>query len=151
MAQIHTHAAGEHDSAFAGLLVNDANWAFGSDFEDPLAGVDTTVPDGVDAGDLALYCLMLADDALVYSHRLSEWCSNAPDLEEDLAIANVALDLLGQARLLLARAAAADPRSCRRCPMARRSHLRTRWRSSVAIRSSATFASPSCPTATSPS
>ena len=52
---------------------------------------------------------MLADDALVLSHRLSEWCSNAPDLEEDIALANIALDLLGQARLLLARAAAADP------------------------------------------
>jgi ring-1,2-phenylacetyl-CoA epoxidase subunit PaaC len=43
------------------------------------------------------------------SHRLSQWCSNAPDLEEDIALANIALDLLGQARLLLARAAAADP------------------------------------------
>ena len=52
---------------------------------------------------------MLGDDALVLSHRLSEWCSNAPDLEEDIALANIALDLLGQARLLLARAAAADP------------------------------------------
>ena len=51
---------------------------------------------------------MLGDDALVYSHRLSEWCSRAPDLEEDIALANIALDLLGQARLLLARAAAAD-------------------------------------------
>ena len=52
---------------------------------------------------------MLGDDALVVSHRLSEWCSRAPDLEEDIALANIALDLLGQARLLLARAAAADP------------------------------------------
>lgn len=92
-----------------GLLVNDAHWAFGTDFEDPLAGVDTTVPDGVDAHDLSTYCLMLADDALILSQRLSEWCSRAPDLEEDIALANIALDLLGQARLLLARAAAADP------------------------------------------
>jgi ring-1,2-phenylacetyl-CoA epoxidase subunit PaaC len=52
---------------------------------------------------------MLGDDALVLSHRLSEWCSRAPDLEEDIALANIALDLLGQARLLLARAATADP------------------------------------------
>lgn len=88
---------------------DNAQWAFGEDFADPLAGVDTTVPDGVDRRDLATYCLMLGDDALVYAQRLAEWCSNAPDLEEDLAIANVALDLLGQARLLLARAAAADP------------------------------------------
>jgi len=92
------------------LLGSDAShWAFGTDFEDPLAGVDTTLPDNVDARALATYCLMLADDALVASHRLSEWCSRAPDLEEDIALANVALDLLGQARLLLARAAAADP------------------------------------------
>ena len=50
---------------------------------------------------------MLGDDALIASHRLSEWCSHAPDLEDDIALANIALDLLGQARLLLARAAAA--------------------------------------------
>ncbi|KAE8764977.1 1,2-phenylacetyl-CoA epoxidase subunit PaaC [Georgenia thermotolerans] len=91
------------------VVGDDSQWAFGTDFEDPLAGVDTTVPDAVDATDLATYCLMLGDDALVMSQRLSEWCSNAPDLEEDIALANVALDLLGQARLLLARAAAADP------------------------------------------
>lgn len=36
----------DHDNAYAGLLVNDAHWAFGTDFEDPLAGVDTTVPTG---------------------------------------------------------------------------------------------------------
>jgi ring-1,2-phenylacetyl-CoA epoxidase subunit PaaC len=95
---------------YDGLLGTDSSqWAFGTDFEDPLAGVDTTVPDGVDHRVLAAYCLALADDALVLSHRLSEWCSNAPDLEEDIALANIALDLLGQARLLLARAAAADP------------------------------------------
>ena len=91
------------------VVGDDSQWAFGTDFEDPLAGVDTTVPDAVDATDLATYCLMLGDDALVMSQRISEWCSNAPDLEEDIALANVALDLLGQARLLLARAAAADP------------------------------------------
>jgi ring-1,2-phenylacetyl-CoA epoxidase subunit PaaC len=91
------------------VVGDDSHWAFGTDFEDPLAGVDTTVPDDVDATDLATYCLMLGDDALVLSQRISEWCSNAPDLEEDIALANVALDLLGQARLLLARAAAADP------------------------------------------
>jgi ring-1,2-phenylacetyl-CoA epoxidase subunit PaaC len=92
------------------LLGSDtSHWAFGTDFEDPLAGVDTTVPPDVDAAELAAYCLALGDDALVMSHRLSEWCSRAPDLEEDIALANIALDLLGQARLLLARAAAADP------------------------------------------
>ncbi|KQT93553.1 phenylacetate-CoA oxygenase [Marmoricola sp. Leaf446] len=100
----------DHESVYDGLLGgDDTQWAFGTSFEDPLAGVDTTVPEGVDAGALAAYCLMLGDDALVHSHRLSQWASNAPDLEEDIALANVALDLLGQARLLLARAAAADP------------------------------------------
>jgi ring-1,2-phenylacetyl-CoA epoxidase subunit PaaC len=107
--EIHTHTPDDHESAYDGLLVNDAHWAFGTDFEDPLAGVDTTVPDGVEPATLAAYCLMLGDDALVLSQRLAEWCSRAPDLEEDIALANVALDLLGQARLLLARAAAADP------------------------------------------
>jgi ring-1,2-phenylacetyl-CoA epoxidase subunit PaaC len=100
----------DHGSIFDGLIGGDsAQWAFGTDFEDPLAGVDTTVPGGVDHAELAAYCLMLGDDALIMSQRLTEWCSRAPDLEEDIALANVALDLLGQARLLLARAAAADP------------------------------------------
>ena len=105
---IHTSPEDEHDNAYAGLLVNDAHWAFGTDFEDPLAGVDTTIPEGVDAPTLAAYALMLGDDALVMSHRISEWTSNAPDLEDDIALSNIALDLLGQARLLLARAAKAD-------------------------------------------
>ena len=105
--------AHEAGSVYDGLLggepgQGDGHWAFGTSFEDPLAGVDTTVPAGVDGAGLAAYCLMLGDDALVLSQRLTEWCSNAPDLEEDIALANIALDLLGQARLLLARAAAAD-------------------------------------------
>ncbi len=109
MSHVHDHDA-DHESVYDGLLGGDeSQWAFGTDFEDPLAGVDTSVPDGVDVAVLATYCLMLGDDALIYSHRLSEWCSNAPDLEDDIALANISLDLLGQARLLLARAAAADP------------------------------------------
>ncbi|MDD9347787.1 1,2-phenylacetyl-CoA epoxidase subunit PaaC [Mumia sp.] len=90
-----------------------AHWAFGTGFEDPLAGLGAgeaaAVPEGVSPRDLATYSLMLADDALVMSHRLSQWCSNAPELEDDVALANIALDLLGQARLLLTRASAADP------------------------------------------
>ena len=66
------------------------------------------VPPGVDGADLAAYCLMLGDDALIMSHRLQEWCTNAPELEDEVALANIALDLLGQARLLLARAGIAD-------------------------------------------
>ncbi|MET7996679.1 1,2-phenylacetyl-CoA epoxidase subunit PaaC [Amycolatopsis sp. NPDC005232] len=87
---------------------NDARWAFGTGFADPLSGVDTSVPSGVDAAGLAAYCLMLGDDALVFSHRLQEWVTNAPELEDEVAIANIGLDLLGQARLLLARAGKAD-------------------------------------------
>ena len=48
--------------------------------------------------------LRLGDDRLVLGHRLSEWCGHAPILEEDIALANVALDLLGQATLFLRRA-----------------------------------------------
>lgn len=51
------------------------------------------------------YVVRLGDDALILSHRLSEWCSRAPELEEDLALANIALDLLGQARALYSYAA----------------------------------------------
>ncbi|HUZ26006.1 MAG TPA: 1,2-phenylacetyl-CoA epoxidase subunit PaaC [Streptosporangiaceae bacterium] len=86
----------------------DQRWAFGTGFADPLAGVDTSVPDGVAGADLAAYCLMIGDDALIMSHRLQEWLARAPELEEETALANIALDLLGQARLLLARAGHAD-------------------------------------------
>jgi ring-1,2-phenylacetyl-CoA epoxidase subunit PaaC len=97
------------DNAYEALTEeNDARWAFGTGFVDPLAGVDTTVPQGVAGDDLAAYSLMLGDDALVMSHRLQEWCANAPELEDEVALANLALDLLGQARLLLARAGHAD-------------------------------------------
>jgi ring-1,2-phenylacetyl-CoA epoxidase subunit PaaC len=82
----------------------EGQWAFGTGFDDPLAGVDTTVPDGIDPADLGAYCLMLGDDALVLAQRLTRWVTAAPELEEEVAIANTALDLLGQARLLLARA-----------------------------------------------
>lgn len=47
------------------------------------------------------YILRLADTCLIHSQRLSEWCGHAPVLEEDLALSNMALDLLGQARALL--------------------------------------------------
>lgn len=101
----------DHDSAYEGLVEaeGDARWAFGTSFDDPLAGVDTTLPDGVQGSALATYCLMLGDDALVLAQRLAEWSTHAPELEEEVALANVGLDLIGQARLLLARAAAADP------------------------------------------
>jgi ring-1,2-phenylacetyl-CoA epoxidase subunit PaaC len=50
------------------------------------------------------YVLALADDALIASQRLGEWIASAPELEEDVALANIGLDLLGQARALLTHA-----------------------------------------------
>jgi ring-1,2-phenylacetyl-CoA epoxidase subunit PaaC len=54
---------------------------------------------------LVLYTLRRADDALILGHRLSEWCGHAPAMEEDMALANMGLDLLGQARELYSYAA----------------------------------------------
>jgi ring-1,2-phenylacetyl-CoA epoxidase subunit PaaC len=96
-----------HEETVYEALVNahdEGHWAFGTGFDEPLAGVDTTVPDGIDPADLGAYCLMLGDDALVLAQRLTQWITNAPELEEEVAIGNIGLDLLGQARLLLARA-----------------------------------------------
>ncbi|WP_042371145.1 1,2-phenylacetyl-CoA epoxidase subunit PaaC [Streptacidiphilus neutrinimicus] len=83
---------------------DDARWAFGTGFEDPLHGVDTTLPAGVEAEAHVALCLALADDALVAAQRLAQWITLAPELEEEVALANIGLDLLGQARLLYARA-----------------------------------------------
>ncbi|WP_375482085.1 1,2-phenylacetyl-CoA epoxidase subunit PaaC [uncultured Jatrophihabitans sp.] len=97
----------EHDTPYDRLAddgSDDHRWAFGTGFEDPLEGIDTSVPDGTDAHALAETSLGLGDDALIYSHRLQQWMTRMPELEEETALANVALDLLGQARMLLARA-----------------------------------------------
>jgi ring-1,2-phenylacetyl-CoA epoxidase subunit PaaC len=59
---------------------------------------------------LVLYTLRRADDALILGHRLSEWCGHAPMLEEDMALANMGLDLLGQARELYTYAAKVEGR-----------------------------------------
>jgi ring-1,2-phenylacetyl-CoA epoxidase subunit PaaC len=53
---------------------------------------------------LVLYLLRRADDALILGHRLSEWCGHAPMMEEEMALANIALDLIGQARELYSHA-----------------------------------------------
>jgi ring-1,2-phenylacetyl-CoA epoxidase subunit PaaC len=57
---------------------------------------------------LVLYTLRRADDALILGHRLSEWCGHAPMMEEDMALSNIALDLIGQARELYSYAAKAE-------------------------------------------
>src|ERR1700680_3619791 len=54
-----------------------------------------------DAPSLFRYVLRLGDLSLVLGQRLGEWAGHAPALEEDLGLANIALDLIGQARLLL--------------------------------------------------
>jgi ring-1,2-phenylacetyl-CoA epoxidase subunit PaaC len=98
------------DDAYEALTDHDddARWAYGTGFSDPMAGVPTEVPSGLDVADLVAYCLMLGDDALIFSHRLQQWMTRMPELEEETAIANIALDLLGQARMLLARAGRAE-------------------------------------------
>jgi ring-1,2-phenylacetyl-CoA epoxidase subunit PaaC len=98
------------DNAYEALTDanDDARWAFGTGFADPLAGVPTDVPPGMPREELARLCLALGDDALVTSHRLQQWCTNAPELEDEVAIANIGLDLLGQARWLYSRAGVVD-------------------------------------------
>lgn len=61
--------------------------------------------------DVAEYALWLGDDALILSQQVSGWIARAPELEEDMALANIALDLLGHARSLLHYAGTADGRS----------------------------------------
>jgi len=101
-AAAHARSAPARPAGFTGPVRRD--W---SPLEACAAGTATgaAVPDGVDRADLVAYCLMLGDDALIMSHRLQQWCTRAPDVEDDLALADVALDLLGQARVLLSRAA----------------------------------------------
>jgi ring-1,2-phenylacetyl-CoA epoxidase subunit PaaC len=100
------------DNAYESLAQDNdqTRWAYGTGFEDPLSAVGREVPVGVQPADLTAYCLMLGDDALILSQRLSGWCSRGPELEEDVALANIALDLLGQARLLLTRAGEVEGR-----------------------------------------
>lgn len=53
---------------------------------------------------VAQYCVRLGDDALVMAQRMGEWLARAPQIEEDMALGNIGLDLIGQARALLTRA-----------------------------------------------
>lgn len=54
---------------------------------------------------LIVYCLRIADNSSILAHRLSEWCGHGPILEEDIAMSNMALDMIGQARGFYAYAA----------------------------------------------
>lgn len=64
-----------------------------------------------ESADVAEYGLWLGDDALILAQQLSRWIAHAPELEEDVALANIALDLLGHARSLLHYAGTFDGRS----------------------------------------
>jgi ring-1,2-phenylacetyl-CoA epoxidase subunit PaaC len=64
----------------------------------------------VDETPLVRFTLRRADDALILGHRLSEWCGHGPTPEEDIALANMGLDLLGQARALYTYAGEAEGR-----------------------------------------
>ena len=66
----------------------------------PLPGAAENTGAAPGAKPYATYLLGLADDAMVYAQRLAEWMTNAPQIEEDMALGNIALDLLGQARAL---------------------------------------------------
>ena len=63
------------------------------------------------SADVAEYALRLGDDALILAQQLSRWIAHAPELEEDVALGNIALDLLGHARSLLRYAGSYDGRS----------------------------------------
>jgi ring-1,2-phenylacetyl-CoA epoxidase subunit PaaC len=73
-----------------------------------MAAGATAGTNGAGAAALFHYTLRLADNALVLGHRLSEWIGRAPLLEEELALGNIALDLIGQARALLSYAGAVE-------------------------------------------
>jgi ring-1,2-phenylacetyl-CoA epoxidase subunit PaaC len=64
-----------------------------------------------ETADVAEYALWLGDDALILSQQLGAWIAHAPELEEDVALGNIALDLLGHARSLLHYAGTYDGRS----------------------------------------
>jgi ring-1,2-phenylacetyl-CoA epoxidase subunit PaaC len=72
-----------------------------------LAGADGRAP----TADVAEYALWLGDDALILSQQLGAWIARAPELEEDVALANIALDLLGHARSFLRYAGSFDGRT----------------------------------------
>lgn len=76
-----------------------------------LAAELTGEADATASARVAEYALWLGDDALILSQQLGAWIAHAPELEEDVALANIALDLLGHARSLLRYAGTADGRS----------------------------------------
>lgn len=78
---------------------------------DELAGTAADGSTAVASADAAEYALRLGDDALVLAQELGMWIARAPELEEDVALGNIALDLIGHARSLLHYAGTASGRS----------------------------------------
>ncbi|MER7796135.1 1,2-phenylacetyl-CoA epoxidase subunit PaaC [Microbacterium sp. NPDC096154] len=95
------HGADHHGADHHGDVEVDA-----LDLADELPGAG-----GLATPDVAEYAMRLGDDALILSQQLGWWISRAPELEEDLALGNIALDLLGHARALLRYAGTAFGRS----------------------------------------
>ncbi len=91
----------ETDSPHGDVMVEELRLA------QELAGAGTRAT----SADIAEYALRLGDDALILSQQLGAWISRAPELEEDVALGNIALDLLGHARSLLHFAGSFDGRS----------------------------------------
>lgn len=75
-----------------------------------MSAAPESAADEVSAEERCAWLLRLADTSLVLGQRLSEWVGHAPALEEDLALGNITLDLIGQARLLLAYAGKVEGR-----------------------------------------
>src|SRR5215217_5072338 len=73
----------------------------GQGLSTPAVLQDSARPQRILTDNVFQYLLRLGDDRLVLGHRLSEWCGHGPILEEDIALANIALDLIGQATMLL--------------------------------------------------
>jgi ring-1,2-phenylacetyl-CoA epoxidase subunit PaaC len=68
---------------------------------DPATSSGTQREEFAQSSDDAEYAIRLGDDALILSQRLADWAARSPEIEEDVALMNIALDLLGQARSLL--------------------------------------------------
>ncbi|WP_396654748.1 MULTISPECIES: 1,2-phenylacetyl-CoA epoxidase subunit PaaC [unclassified Microbacterium] len=104
------HAQGPSSAQRAGDVHGEAHGDVSVDelrLSEELAGAGTTAA----SADIAEYALWLGDDALILSQQLGAWISRAPELEEDVALGNIALDLLGHARSFLHFAGTWDGRS----------------------------------------
>ncbi|MDO5740849.1 MAG: 1,2-phenylacetyl-CoA epoxidase subunit PaaC [Ornithinimicrobium sp.] len=82
----------------------------GSKYADVVVAAPRTPPELSPTEQHTAYLLSLGDDALIYAQRLGSWITRAPQIEEDMALGNVALDLLGQARSLLTHAGEVEGR-----------------------------------------